>query len=98
MPIFKYKFNFIFNLIIQSKNLGVFRLNNKMSLRLELMIYLSNISFLNREITYFLNVSNIKKVRTNSKYTPKDIFMGVKKYTQRLYRFSNNKFEVKIIC
>ena len=98
MPIFKYKFNFIFNLIIQSKNLGVFRLNNKRPLRLELMIYLSNIGYFNREITYFLNLSNIKKIETNSKYTPKDVFMGVKKYTQRLNRFSNNKFEGKTIC
>ena len=62
------------------------------------MIYLSNIGYLNREITYFLNVSNIKKVVTNSKYTPKDVFMGVKKYTQRLNRFLNNKFEGKTIC
>ena len=69
-----------------------------MPLRLELKIYISNISYLNREILYFLNVSNIKKVGTNSKYTPKDVFMGVKKYTQRLNRFLNNKFEGKTIC
>ena len=91
MTIFVYKFYFIFNLKIQSNNLGVFRLNNKKSLRLELMNYLSNIGCSNREITDFLNVSNIKKVRTNSKYTPKDVFMGIKKYKQRLNRFTNNQ-------
>ena len=63
MIIFKYKFYFIFNLTIQSNNLGVFRLNNKRSLRLELMNHLNNIGYSNREITHFLNVSNIKKVR-----------------------------------
>lgn len=89
--IFEYKFYFIFNLTIQSNNLGVFRLNNKRSLRLELMNHLNNIGYSNREITDFLNVSNIKKVRTNNKYTPKDVFMGVKKYKQRLKRFSNNQ-------
>ena len=82
---------FIFNLTIQSNNLGVFRLNNKRSLRLELMNPRSNIGFSNREITDFLNVSNIKKVRTNTKYTPKDVFMGIKKYRQRLIRFTNNQ-------
>ena len=91
MTIFEYKFYFIFNLTIQSNNLGVFRLNNKRSLRLELMNHLNNIGYSNREITDFLNVSNIRKVRTNTKYTPKDIFMGIKKYKQRLNRFSNNQ-------
>ena len=91
MTIFEYKFYFIFNLTIQSNNLGVFRLNNKRSLRLELMNYLNKIGYSNREITDFLNVSNIKKVRTNTKYTPKDVFMGIKKYRQRLNRFTNNQ-------
>ena len=62
MNIFEYKFYFIFNLTIQSNNLGVFRLNNKRSLRLELMNHLNNIGYSNREITDFLNVSNIIKV------------------------------------
>ena len=55
------------------------------------MNYLLNLGWNNREITDFLNVSNIKKVRTNTKYTPKDVFMGIKKYKQRLNRFSNNQ-------
>ena len=55
------------------------------------MNHLNNIGFSNREITDFLNVSNIKKVRTNTKYTPKDVFMGIKKYRQRLNRFTNNQ-------
>ena len=60
MTIFEYKFYFIFNLTIQSNNLGVFRLNNQRSLKLELMNDLSNIGFSNREITDFLNISNFK--------------------------------------
>ena len=91
MTIFEYKFYFIFNLTIQSNNLGVFRLNNKRSLRLELMNYLNKIGYSNREITDFLIVSNIKKVRTNTEYTLKDVFMGIKKYNQRLNRFTNNQ-------
>ena len=55
------------------------------------MNYLHNLGLDNREITDFLNVSNIKKVRTNSKYIPNDIFMGIKKYKQRLNRYSYNQ-------
>ena len=91
MTILEYKFYFIFNLTIQLNNLGLFRLNNKRSLRLELMNYLNKIGYSNREIKDFLNVSNIKKVRTNSKYSPKDVFMGIKKYKQRQIRFTNNQ-------
>ena len=55
------------------------------------MNYLNKIGYSNREIKDFLNVSNIKKVRTNSKYSPKDVFMGIKKYKQRQIRFTNNQ-------
>ena len=51
------------------------------------MNYLNEIGYSNREITDFLYFSNIKKVRINTKYTPKDVFMGIKKYKQRLNRF-----------
>ena len=43
------------------------------------MNYLNKIGYSNREITDFLNVSNFKKVRTNTKYTTKDVFMCIKK-------------------
>ena len=89
--IFEYKFYFRFQIIIQTNKLGVFRLYNKRSFRLKLMNYLNKIGYSNREISDFLNVSNIKKVRTNTKYTPKDIFMGIKKYKQKLNRFINNQ-------
>ena len=62
MTIFEYKFYFIFNLTIQLNNLGLFRLNNKRSLRLELMNYLNKIGYSNRKIKDFLNVSNIKRL------------------------------------
>ena len=57
------------------------------------MNYLHNLGLDNRWITDFLNVSNIKKVRTNSKYTPNDVFMGIKKYKQRLNRYSYNQIK-----
>ena len=62
MTVFEYKFYFIFNLTIQLNNFGLFRLNNKRSLRLELMNYLNKIGYSNRKIKDFLNVSNIKRL------------------------------------
>ena len=61
------------------------------------MNYLNEIGYSNREITDFLYFSNIKKVRINTKYTPKDVFMGIKKYKQRLNRFSNNEI-LSLFC
>ena len=48
------------------------------------MKYLNTIGYSNREITDFFNISNIKKVRTNTPYKPKDIWIGLKKYNERL--------------
>ena len=53
------------------------------------MKYLSVIGYSNREISDFLNINNIKKVRTNDMYKPKDIWEGLKKYNQRLKRINN---------
>ena len=55
------------------------------------MNHLHKLGYSNREITDFLNVSNIKKVRTNTPYKPKDVWIGLKKYNQRLKRVNNNQ-------
>jgi hypothetical protein len=55
------------------------------------MIYLNKIGYSNREITDLFNISNIKKVRSNDLYKPKDIWVGLKKYNKRLKRFDNDK-------
>lgn len=60
-------------------------------LRLELMYYLNKIGYSNREITDFLNVNNIKKIRSNDLYKPKDVWIGLKKYNYRLNRFNNDQ-------
>ncbi len=55
------------------------------------MDYLNKLGYSNKEITDFLNISNIKKIRTNTPYTPKDVWEGLKKYNKRLKRFTNNQ-------
>jgi len=87
----EYKFYFQWNVIIKSNDLGLFRIGNDRLLRLDLIKYLNKNGYSNREITDFLNISNIKKIRTNTPYTPKDVFMSLKKYNQRLNRIKNNQ-------
>ena len=81
--------------MVESKRLSVFKLSttksDKRLLRLELMKYLNEVGYSNKEITDFLNISNIKKVRSNTPYTPKDIWVGLKKYNKRLDRFKEDK-------
>ena len=52
--------------------------------RLELMKSLSDKGFSNREISDYLNDRNIRTIRTNNQYTPKDVWVGLKKYMTRL--------------
>ena len=52
--------------------------------RLELMKSLSDKGFSSREISDYLNNRNIKTVRTDNQYTPKDVWVGLKKYKKRL--------------
>ena len=89
--IFELKFYYRWNVVVKSNDLGLFRIGNDRLLRLELIKYLNKNGYSNREISDFLKISNIKKIRTNTPYTPKDIFMSLKKYNQRLNRIKNNQ-------
>ena len=85
------QFYFKFKFTIETKKLCIFRLSNKRLLRLELMNYLSNIGYSNKQICEFLDSNKIKKVRTNKKYTQNDVWTGLKKYRERLSRFNQDK-------
>ena len=76
---------------MKSNNLGLFRIGNDRLLRLGLIKYLNKNRYSNREISDFLNISNIRNIRINPLYTPKDVFMSLKKYNQRLNRIKNNQ-------
>ena len=92
---YRTKFYIQYNVLVESQRLGVFKLSTTKSekrlLRLELMKHLNKIGYSNREITDFFNINNIKKVRTNTPYNPKDIWIGLKKYNERLDRFKRDK-------
>ena len=55
------------------------------------MNYLSNIGYSNKKICEFLDTNKIKTVRTNKKYTQKDIWIGINNLRKRLSRFNQDK-------
>jgi len=91
MTYLEYRFYINFNVLVETNDLGIFRIGTERLLRLELMKHLNKIGYSNREITDFLNVNNIKKVRSNTPYTPKDVWVGLSKYFKRLKRVNNNR-------
>jgi hypothetical protein len=44
-----------------------------------------------KEISEFLNINGIKPVRTDNPYTPKLVWVILKKYQNRLDRIGNNR-------
>ena len=86
-----YKLFFKFNLLIETNQLGQFQLSKERIKRLELIYSLHKTGYTNREICDCLTRKKLKTFRTDKDYTPKDVFMGIKKYKQRLNRFSNNQ-------
>ena len=81
-----YKLFFKFNILIETNQLGQFQLSKERIKRLELIYSLHKTGYTNREISDFLNRKKLKTFRTNKDYTPKLIYMTIKKYKNRLSR------------
>ena len=77
-------------MLIETTKLGVFHIRNERLKRLELIYNLHIKGLSNKEISEFLNNKNLKTFRTNDIYTPKLIWMTLKKYKIRLLRNKNN--------
>ena len=82
-------------MLIETNKLGVFRIRNKRLKRLELIYSLHEKGLSNKEISEYLNNKNIKTFRTDSFYTPKLIWMTLKKYKNRLLRNKDNIIQIK---
>ena len=90
-----YKLFVNFNVLIETNRLGVFRIRNKRLKRLELIYSLHEKGLSNKEISEYLNNKNLKTFRTNNIYTPKLIWMTLKKYKIRLLRNKDNIIQIK---
>ena len=80
--------------------MSVFRIRNERLKRLELIYNLHIKGLSNKEISEYLNNKNLKTFRTNDIYTPKLIWMTLKKYKIRLLRSKDNIIQIKrvFIC
>ena len=90
-----YKLFINFNVLIETNRLGVFRIRNERLKRLELIYSLYKKGLSNKEISEYLNNKNLKTFRTNNIYTPKLIWMTLKKYKIRLLRNKDNIIQIK---
>ena len=84
-------YNFKFSFTLETSKLGVFRLVKDRFQRLELISELSNRGYSKTEISNFLNLNRIRTIRTNKPYSPKLIWLSLKKYRDRLARFRRDK-------
>jgi hypothetical protein len=60
-------------------------------MRLELMNDLKNEGYSTNQICDFLNQNKIRTIRSNNEYSPKDVWVGLKKYNMRLKRFDSDR-------
>ncbi|MBH20705.1 MAG: hypothetical protein CML98_02885 [Rhodobiaceae bacterium] len=84
---------FIFNVLVETNELGIFRLGQKRLDRLELIYNLNQQHYSNKQISDYLNGRNLKTVRTNDVYTPKLIWVLLDKYKKRLRRFDTKQYK-----
>ena len=81
-----YKLFVKFNVTINTNKLSVFRIRNERLRRLNLIYSLHKKGLTNKQISEYLNNNNFKTFRTKDNYTPKLIWMTLKKYQKRLFR------------
>ena len=86
-----YKIFLRFSIIVESNDLGLFRIGTDRLLRLKLMKKLKDEGYNSKEISEFLNINGIKPLRTDNPYTPKLVWVTLKKYQNRLDRIGNNR-------
>ena len=90
-----YKLFVKFNVTINTDKFSVFRIQNERLKRLELIYSLYKRGLSNKEISEYLNNKNLKTFRKNDSYTPKLIWMTLKKYKIKLLRNKDNIIQIK---
>ena len=82
-------------MLIETNRLGVFRIRNERLKRLELIYNLHKKGLSNKDISEYLNNKNLKTFRTNDIYTPKLIWMTLKKFKNRLMRNKDTIIQIR---
>ena len=85
-----YKLFIDFKVVIETKRLSIVNISSDRLYRLQLMKSLKDNGFSNSEISEFLNVNGIRPLRTDKPYSPKLVWMSLKKYQNRLDRYDTD--------
>jgi hypothetical protein len=85
-----YKLFIDFKVVIETKRLSIVNISSDRLYRLKLMKSLKDNGFSNSEISEFLNVNGIRPLRTDKPYSPKLVWMSLKKYQHRLDRYDTD--------
>ena len=85
-----YKLFIDFKVVIETKRLSLVTISSDRLYRLQLMKSLKDNGFSNSEISEFLNVNGIRPLRTDKPYSPKLVWMILKKYQNRLDRYDTD--------
>ena len=85
-----YKLFIDFKVVIETKRLSIVNISSDRLYRLQLMKSLKDNGFSNSEISEFLNVNGIRPLRTDKPYSPKLVWMSLKKYQTRLDRYDTD--------
>ena len=85
-----YKLFIDFKVVIETKRLSIVNISSDRLYRLQLMKSLKDNGFSNSEISEFLNVNGIRPLRTDKPYSPKLVWVTLKKYQTRLDRYNTD--------
>ena len=77
-----------FKVVVTSKILGMIGLRDGRLDRLKLMNDLSKEGYTYQQISTKLNEMGLRKIRTDTPYTKKDVSMGLIKYRRRMERYN----------
>ena len=80
-----YKFHIEYKVVVETNRIGEIGLRSERLSRLEVMKELSEKGYSSKGISEFLNVNGIKPLRTDT-YSPKLVWVSLKKYNDRLNR------------
>ena len=82
-----------FRVVVTSKILGMIGLRDGRLDRLKLMNDLSKDGYTYQQISTKLNEMGLRKIRTDTPYTKKDVSMGLMKYRRRMERYNQLTIE-----
>ena len=88
-----------YKVVIETERLSIFNLSSKRSDRLELIKSLNDGGMSNSDISTYINDNGLKSIRHRS-YTPKLVWGLLKKYNNRLNRFTSDRviYKSEEIC